>query len=171
MPSVPEIARRFVNGAWRTTTAEEGNGGSQPVQVVLVPLSFDDPAIAPPGNGVPLYTPEVGDLILAMALHITTAWDGDNPIGYVLPIGADQNIGQVVIGGIDMTSVDVDEAGTGDVFDTNSSIIDAMGAHQHLVDVFATTTPLAFKIDNNGGSDPGSSQGEGYFVLAIARSS
>lgn len=79
-----EISRRLLPSGWHTGVADEGgNGGSTPgAAIVRGPFAF---AFNTSGinNGVTVYTPTVGDVLLDWFIIVDTAFDGTTPLADV----------------------------------------------------------------------------------------
>lgn len=72
-------------------------------------FSFDDPGLA---NGISVYSPNAGDVLLALWVEIDTAWDGTTPLGDVGQFVGPSGIFHSLLNGdggacLDMTSADI----------------------------------------------------------------
>lgn len=158
-----EISRRLIGGRWQTGQRVEDSGGdspggSQTFQVVRVPIAFDDPDIL---TGMELgYTTEVGDII-AIGASVTTAWDGDNPIGYVYVDGDTYSTDGFSSPGLGSADTQV---GSGSLYDLTGGV--PFGQTWERVTVAAA---LMYRIDDGGGGDPESSQGEAELIIGIIK--
>lgn len=120
-----------------------------------IPLTFDTPGLVL--TGVPVYTPQPGDLLVAAAISIpTTAWNGTTPKLNVYSEGDDPDTDQLA-----------------PPFDL-ATLSQAAGTHATLAQpgisspvVFSDDTPVLVNVDDGAGGDPGSSQGEGTLILAV----
>lgn len=124
------------------------------LKLTQVPFAFDTPNLA---TGIPVYTPEVGEILYDVWAAIQTAWDGDTPIidAAVTPIAAISpdletylsNVGILGLGGdgpVYASGPSISLAGLQFGY-LSFNIIDA-----HVPMVFATTDPLLLIVAKNG---------------------
>lgn len=174
--------------------SQVGGGGSQPgtVQVIGFSFAFDTPGLS---DGIPFYTPTVGDLLLDAWMQIGspdgTPWDGTTPLG---DFGTGANAGSGTFAEEGVTSaVQMDYwAGTTDngspawVYWTGAN--GNAGAHFGSSDLrqaiaynqgvgargsVLSAEQLYVWVSQDGlkgGADPGASQGAAVLYLMIAKS-
>jgi hypothetical protein len=144
-----EIARRLINGVWRTVDVDEinGNGGGGTPGAARVlgpfPFAFDTPGLA---AGVEFYVPTPDDMLVNAWLRTLTAWTnhgsttkadigqfvgGETSGLFALTAnGAQAQIAPVGIGGIDN--------------------IDSVGLGSQTANVFTTEDPLKIVVSVDG---------------------
>lgn len=130
-----------------------GGGGSQPVTVVRVPFTFDTADIL---TGLAVFTPSAGDQIVPVisTLSVSTAWDGDNPSLEVQSQGDE-------VGTLATLALSGVNAPTGTFLTTPFQL------GSDVAWICTDATPLTILVDNGGGSDAGSTVGEGSITLLV----
>ncbi len=139
----------------------EAGGGSQPVAVVRVPITFDTPNIGT--TGAALYTPALGDIISIAYVNNITPWNGTNPSGYCFAQGSGDPRGESIIG-FDPTGTNTTSTPT---FDIATNPFFGVAA---LIATAATPVVVAV-LNSSDGSDPGATAGELELVLLVLKAS
>lgn len=132
------------------------------------PIAFDDAGLE---DGVTVFTPAAGDVLIDAWPEITEAWDGSSPQGeFILP-GSTYGLMYDVVGrNFDMALPDVA---------TGSATAPANGSYARSADEtllpmqpvhFTSTDALKFFVAVGGtpGADPGASQGAGFVHFIIS---
>lgn len=147
-----EIARRLVNGVWRTVDVDEasnGNGGSQPGAIRIVKVaSFTHSDATALAAGITIYTPTVGELLVGACFVITANWTPDDFTSHA-------DIGQFT-GGHDTGLFDETNSGSGGFLLRNSDVfgglqIDGNGLIEtNQIITFNTADPLKLVASQEG---------------------
>jgi hypothetical protein len=185
---VTELVRKKPqDGAWETEADRSGSGSQAGAARVLgpFPFAFDTPDIE---NGVEIWTPAVGDVLLDLWIQVTTVFDGDTPLADVgtfvgSPLGF---FGASGAGATSLITLDVDGVNGANVgyeaqqtVLTGPSLFSLNVALLWLPDpvargvpgVFRETNPLLLVVSQSGekGGDPvGGAAGEGNVYLVVA---
>lgn len=157
-----------------------GGGGSHPGAARVLgpfPFAFDDAGLA---DGIALYTPTVGDVLLNAWIEIDIAWDGTTP---KVDIGQGDANGMFGNSNPQNASLADDTAGAGSgsnfLSNTNQAALalwdlaDSAGSYNSRLvpGKFLTTNPMYVWVSQDGsrgGADPGASQGSGAVYLVVA---
>lgn len=154
------------------------NGGSVPGAVTVHKLAF---AFGDAGlnAGLTVYTPAVDDILLDAWIEVGTAWDGTTPVGdFGQPVINANGYFGALVGGIDMTSVDISVAGANSLLvaegpATNVSLVEQSSAQAQRVvpGKFRSVSPLKVWVSqtgNSGGAAPGASQGAAVAYVVVS---
>ncbi len=203
-----EIVRALVNGVWVTEVSNQGggggggvteitstdmsitvtnpsgptvdlsaSGGSQPIKVVRVPFTHSDANT----NGVSIYTPTAGELLIDAFIIVTTAFNGTTPYADIGCFGDNSRgffdwIGALPGGfPVDLTGVasvaSATDPGDGNIRDLRLAAALGGDGSSYTPIRFTNATPVLLVINTTGfKGDPASSPsvGAGEVVLVIA---
>lgn len=166
-----------------------GGGGSQPGAAIVrhFPFTFATAGLA---TGATIYTPTVGDILLAAWMEVDTAWNGTTPKGDFGSFSA--HFGWLGNNNApkDMTHADTTAAWDTDLLNESISAGGASGdmlmswltnfafaaspptdLYRGMPVKFATAAPIKVCVSQNGednGGDPVASQGSGVVYLVTA---
>lgn len=180
--SFPAEVRARIDADELGSVASPSGGSSTGVPVVKsLVFAFDDAGLA---DGLPIYTPAVGDILLNAWIEVKTAWDGTTPLGdFGQDLPADTGCGWLCYARSQwpMDQADVDGQWFAHGLDTQNSFVTG-GATESL----GNTTPaitarvLPARINNTapvkvwvsqdglaGGADPGATQGLAVACLLV----
>lgn len=141
------------------------------------PFAYNTPGL---NDGVTVYTPRVGDILLDAWIEIETAWDGTTPKGDAGPIAGPGESGWWAnspsneAAPIDMTNNDTTLVGA--LSDGGSLLLSHMNTHdefeiRRVPARFVGANPIQVLVSQNGlagGDDPGATQGAARLYLVTA---
>lgn len=151
------------------------------------PFAYDTPGLR---TGVPIFTPEEGDLLLDVWIEVVTAWNGTNPFADIGSFtfaagGWFSSMGS----GIDLSHADSENeldglmrdqstAGNGISSDLSLATVAAIAINNHwgtavrtLPATFVAADPIKLVVSQDAsatGADPGATQGSGFVYLMVA---
>ncbi len=176
-----------------SVAAQPGGGGSQPGAVRVLRHEFDFTQAAALANGVPVWTPAVGDVLLNAWFEVDTDWPGDGTKAAKADIGVvtagawadyqgfSRGIFAYQVGPLDLEAIptwvtDTDYASFGSasaITDLNQqSLVSAAGSGYTPVQVrWLTTNPLSLVVSDDGNPSSAAydgSAGAGTLYLVVS---
>lgn len=135
---------------WRMGVVED--------KTIVLDFAFDTPGIA---DGIPIYVPTPGDVLMAWYILPIEEWDGTTPKASLYPADGDPILGNLA----NQTSLDVDPAthyvGSGD------DMVSSLGTDAATGWIFGSSEPLMLAVTDGVGGPAGSTQGRSRIALAI----
>lgn len=170
----PKIVREYVDGAWRWVYDEGSGSQAGLVRCESTPFAYDTPGLV---DGITVYAPAVGDLLIDAWIDVITAWNGTTPTadmsqftGALAPHGLWYYSGAMP----DLTVVRTVDQGGGPTIHAGGGGSDTNlargGGGDRIPSTFVTDDPLLLVVSQDGakgGASPGASQGSAIAHVLI----